>query len=77
MSDMRERAEARKKIATVTKIDLRSKEHDSFHERLDVKDAWNLLAKISKEAWFLQTGLEAPHRVDKSVYRLIKLNQKR
>lgn len=76
MSSIEERAEARRRIATITKIGLHSKEHDSFHAHLGVKDAWELLAKLSKEAWMEQTGKAAPSRVDKSICKFIKLSQK-
>ncbi len=77
MPTMQERASARRSIATIKKVDLHSKEHDSFHTHLDVKDAWNLLAKLSKEAWMNQMGTVAPLRVDKSICKFIRLDQKR
>ncbi len=76
MSSIEERAEARKRTATFTKVGLHSKEHDSFHTHLNPQDAWELLAKLSKEAWMEQTGTVAPSRVDKSICRFIKLAQK-
>ncbi len=76
VSNMKERAEARKRTATFAKVGLHSKEHDSFHTHLSPKDAWELLAKLSKEAWMEQTGTVAPSRVDKSICKFIKLSQK-
>jgi len=71
MSSMQERALRRRATMSITKVDLHSDEHHSFHTHLDVKSAWELLAKLSKEAWIEQTGQEAPSRVDKSVVRFI------
>jgi len=50
---------------------LHSEKHHSFHLSLDTKSAWELLAKLSQEAWIEQTGLMPPNRVDKSQYRFI------
>jgi len=71
MSSMHERAIRRRATMTITKVDLHSDEHHSFHAYLDVKSAWELLAKLSKEAWMQQTGQEAPTSVDKSIVRFI------
>ncbi len=61
---MEERASTRRRTATFTKVGLHSKEHNSFHTHLSAQDAWELLAKLSKEAWMEQTGKAAPSRVD-------------
>ena len=71
MSSMQERALRRRETMTVKKIGLHSNEHHSFHTHLDTKSAWELIAKLSKEAWMEQTGKIAPARVDKSVVRFI------
>ena len=76
MSTLEERAAARRKIATVQKIDLHSEEHNSFHIHLDVKRAWELLAKLSKERWMEETGEVAPQRVDKSICKFINLSSR-
>jgi len=68
---MQERARNRRNIITYTQIDLHSKEHHSFHTHLDAESSWELLAKISQEAWREQTGTYAPKYVDKSQYRFI------
>ena len=67
--------ESRKK-ATVEKLDLHSKDHHSFHLDLDDKASWELLGRISKETWRLQTGVVPPFRVDKSVFKIISLHEK-
>ena len=71
MSSMQERAIRRRATMSIIKVDLHSDEHHSFHTHLDVKSAWELLAKLSKEAWMQQTGQIAPTGVDKSVVRFI------
>ena len=68
---MQERAKHRRNSITYTQVDLHSKEHHSFHTHLDVKSSWELLAKMSKEAWKEQTGSTAPNYVDKSQCRFI------
>ena len=71
MSTMQERALQRRDSITFTKVDMHSSLHHSFHAHLDTKSAWELLAKISQEAWKEQTGKIAPTYVDKSVVRFI------
>ena len=71
MSSIQERALRRRAAISITKVDLHSDEHHSFHTHLDVKSAWELLARLSKEAWMQQTGQIAPTRVDKSIVRFI------
>ena len=72
MPSLSERSKKRRSIVTVKKVDLHSPEHHSFHPEFDTKTAWELLARLSREAWKEQTGEEAPERVDKSVVRLRK-----
>ncbi len=76
MLSMTERSDARKKIITIQKFNLHSSDHHSFHFHLDVKHSWELLARLSREAWKEQTGKEAPLRVDKSRCKFIRLEQK-
>lgn len=76
LSTIQERAEARKRTATVKKFDLHSKEHHSFYINLDATQAWELLAKLSKERWMEETGLMAPGAVDKSVCKIIRPHQR-
>jgi len=71
MPTMQERAKRRKDMITITKTSLHSKNHNSFHLHLSDKEAWELLAKISKEAYFEQTGKIASNRVDKLVVKFI------
>lgn len=76
MSSMKERADARRKIVTIQKYNLYSSEHHSFHFHLGLKDSWELLARLSREAWIEKTGEEPSLRVDKSICRFISLEQK-
>lgn len=71
MSTMQERALQRRNNITLTKVDLHSSLHNSFHTHLDTKSAWELLAKLSQETWREQTGEIAPKHVDKSIVRFI------
>ncbi|MEA2091571.1 MAG: hypothetical protein U9O83_04290 [Campylobacterota bacterium] len=73
---MKERADARRKIITIQKFNLHSSLHHSFHLHLNLKDSWELLAKLSREAWIEKTGKEPALRVDKSICRFITLAQK-
>ena len=68
---IQERARRRRNSITYTQVDLHSQKHHSFHTHLDVKSSWELLAKISQEAWKEQTGSVAPNYVDKSQCRFI------
>ena len=68
---MQERARRRRNSITYTQVNLHSKEHHSFHTHLDAQSSWELLAKISQEAWREQTGCDAPKCVDKTQYRFI------
>ena len=72
---MAQRAADRRKKITIKKIDLHSNDNHSFHLHLDVKSAWELLARISKEAWIEQQGTVPPSRVDKSIYKFISLDK--
>ncbi|HFU77891.1 MAG TPA: hypothetical protein ENK68_05250 [Epsilonproteobacteria bacterium] len=76
MSSMQERAAMRRKTLTIQKVALHSDEHHSFHIGLNVKDSWELLARLSKEAWIEQTDRLPSSRVDKSICKFIPLEQK-
>lgn len=76
MTDLEKRAQERRQKATIQKVDLHSNRHNSFHTHLNVKQSWELLSKLSKEAWIEQTGKIPLNRVDKSVHRFISLDKK-
>lgn len=76
MHTIEQRAAIRRAKVTVKKVGLHSFEHNSFHASLDAKQSWELLAKLSQEAWMEQTGKLAPLRVDKSICRFIKLSER-
>jgi len=65
----RRRAE-RLKITKVNKISLYSSDNHSFHIGLSPMESWELLSRISKETWYLETGTKAPTSLDKSKIRI-------
>ena len=71
---MKERAKQRAKNITYKKVDLHSSSHHSFHLHLDDKSSWELLSKLSKEEWHRKTGSEAPKHVDKTFYKVIRID---
>ncbi len=71
MLSMEERAQERRKKSTLTKVGLHDKAHHSFHLHLNTEQAWELLARLSKESWIAETGEIPPERVNKSICRLI------
>ena len=76
MQTLEERAAARRKMATVKKVGLHSDNHHSFHPHLSVEKSWELLAKLSQEAWIEKTGQIPSSRVDKSTFKFISLSSK-
>lgn len=71
MSSIEERAFKRKTNLTYTKMDLHSDKHHSFHIHLDAKNSWELIARLSQEAWIEENGQLPPKRVDKSIIKFI------
>lgn len=76
MSSLLERSSARRNIITMQKVNLHSLDNHSFHIGLDVESSWELLAKISKEAWIEKTGEIPPSTVDKLICKFIRLKQR-
>ena len=66
MSSREERRKKRQQNIKITKTTLYSKENSAFTTHLTVLESWELLAKISKESWYLETGKKAPNSLDKS-----------
>ena len=75
MSDREKRREKRLKTLTVNKTSLYSKDNNSFHIGLSPLDSWELLARISKESWYLETGQKAPTFLDKAKVRILQRNK--
>jgi len=73
VSTMEQRSAARKEKITISKMALHSEEHHSFHPHLELKKAWELLTRLSKEAWIEKTGKIPPTRVDKSIVKFTSL----
>ena len=59
----------------VKTMHLHSDLHHAFHTELSTHESWELLAKISQEAWQIQTGKKAPERLDKSIVNIVKRNR--
>ena len=58
----------------VKTMHLHSDENHAFHTELSTQESWELLAKISHEAWQIQTGKKAAERLDKSIVNIVKRN---
>lgn len=65
------RREERLKIIKINKTTLYSEDNNSFHIGLSPLESWELLARISKESWYLETGQIAPSSLDKSKIRIL------
>jgi hypothetical protein len=65
------RSKERKGRISVEIIDMKSDKNSSFIEFSSLEESWEMLAKISKENYFLQTGKKPENRTDKSVCRCI------
>jgi len=48
-------------------------EDNNLHINLSVKEAWELVARLSKDSWFMQTGKKAPNFLDKAPVYLLDL----
>jgi len=75
MTPREKRRAARLKTIKVTKTSLYSKDNHGFHIGLSPLESWELLAKISKESWYLETGQVAPSFLDKSQVRVLVRGQ--
>lgn len=71
MSTFEERAEKRRRSWQVRVKPLR--EEDVTLVDLPADEALGLLLRLSREAWYLQTGEKAPDKVDKSVVKTRRL----
>ena len=56
----------------ISKVSLHSEDHHSFHIDLSPLESWELLARISKETWYLETGKPAPDFLDKTQVRIFQ-----
>ena len=54
----------------ISKTSLYSTDNNSFHIGLSALESWELLARISKESWYLETNQKAPNSLDKSKIRI-------
>ncbi len=74
MTERQKRRAKRLGNITVQKIELKSEKNSAFHFDLTPLESWELLAKISKEAWFLESGQKAPDKLDKTKIKIIHRN---
>ncbi len=70
------RAESRRKTVTISKVNLHSQNHHSFHLDLNCTQAWNLLCTMSVKKWQEENNKIAPLFVDKTVIRKISLKDR-
>ena len=75
MTDREKRRVKRLKTLKVNKTSLYSKDNNNFHIGLSPLDSWELLARISKESWYLETGQKALTFLDKSQVRILQRNK--
>ena len=65
MTEREKRRAKRLNTIVINKTSLHDND-SSLHICLSPLESWELLARISKESWFLQTGTVAPDHLDKS-----------
>jgi len=70
MTPREKRRAERLKTIKVNKISLHSSDNHSFHVGLSPIESWELLSRMSKEAWYLETGKKAPTSLNKSKVRI-------
>ena len=70
MTERQKRREERLKRMQVQKTSLYSDANNSFTQGLSPSEAWELVAKISREMWFMQTGQKAPNKIDKQQVKI-------
>jgi len=56
----------------VKTMHLHSDANHAFHTELSTEESWELLSKISQEAWQIETGEKAPLHLDRSVVNIMK-----
>ena len=71
MTERQKRRVERLGNTIVQKIDLKSEENSAFHFNLTPLESWELLSRISKDAWFLESGQKAPSKLDKTKIKII------
>ena len=70
MTQREKRRAKRLNSIRISKTSLYSSENNSFHTELSPLESWELLARISKESWYLETNQHAPNSLDKSKIRI-------
>ncbi len=72
MTQRERRREKRMKTMVVEKKSLHCEDNSALHIGLSPLESWEVLTRISKESWFLQTGKVAPMHLDKSKITILK-----
>lgn len=72
MTERERRSLVRNKVAVVNTVHLHSENHTSFHSVDSLSDSWNILARLSQEKYFQETGSAPLNYVDKTVVRISK-----
>jgi hypothetical protein len=72
MTAREKRRAQRLKTLQVSKTSLHSSDSNSFHIGLSPLESWELLSRISKESWYLETAQVAPDFLDKSKVRILR-----
>jgi hypothetical protein len=70
--DILKRAASRKRLLSVNQVDLSAQGDNTLTPSLSPIEAWELLAKISREMYYLQTGKITDSRVDKSIVNILQ-----
>lgn len=71
MTERQKRREARLQTIQVNTMPLHSTNNHAFHLNLSTQESWELLMRVSKESWFIETGEKASERLDRSVMRIV------
>ncbi len=70
MTEREIRKAKRLQTIVVNKTSLYSDDNSALHIGLSALESWELLAKISQDSWFLETGKVAPLSLDKSKVKI-------
>lgn len=67
-----ERAQHRAKMIHITQMDLKSDKNHSLTPFLSPLAAWEMVAKLSRELYFLHTGIQPSNHVDKTIVQILQ-----
>ncbi len=72
MNSLQKRAEMRRKRGWNVRFVKLKEDHETLLE-LSVRESLELLYRLGRDSWYLQTGRKATDRVDKSIVKIRKL----